>query len=126
MFLMRIQNNINIRKRAFKLTLEVIKFVDSLPKCSSTFVIGKQLIASSSSIGANTVEAKSSASKKEFINFYNYSLKSANESIYWLYLLKELYPLRKKEIEPFINETNELSNMLASSILTMKKSLRKK
>lgn len=72
------------------------------------------------SIGANVVEAKGSSSKREFLKFFEISLKSSQESKYWLAMLKELLPDRKEKIDVFIKENDEITKILSSSILTMK------
>jgi four helix bundle protein len=110
-------------KRAFELSLRVIKMTETLPKLRSYWVITDQLIRSVTSIGANMTEAKSASSKKDYINFYNHALKSANEAIYWLTLLGELQQNHSSEIGLLIKETTELANILAASIITMKRNL---
>lgn len=110
---------LDVKYRAFYLSLEVIKFLDSLDKKNSLRVISDQLVRAVTSIGANIVEAKSSSSKKEFINYFQISLKSANETKYWLALLKELVT-DKPKMEGIIKETDEISKIIGSSILTMK------
>jgi four helix bundle protein len=100
--------------------LDIIKFLDSLPKDYISQTIGRQLLRSATSIGANIIEAQASSSKRDFANFYNYSLKSANESKFWLNLLKDSGKSAVNKIKPILEETNELSNILASSILTIK------
>ncbi|MBL7070541.1 MAG: four helix bundle protein, partial [Candidatus Omnitrophica bacterium] len=72
------------------------------------------------SIGANIIEAQASSSKRDFTNFFNHSLKSANESIYWLRLLKDAKKINNSQLEFLLNETKELANILGSSILTLK------
>jgi len=76
---------------------------------------------SATSIGANIVEAKSASSKKDFMKFYNIALKSANETKYWLCFLRDAVESDKKQIGRLLNEVVELSNMLAASLLTMKR-----
>ena len=66
-------------------------------------------------------EAGSASSKKDYINFYSYALKSANETIYWLNLINELIS-STKSIELLLIESEEFCKILASSIITMKKS----
>lgn len=107
-------------KRALKFTVNVIRFTKTLPKERAFWVITDQLIRSSCSIGANMTEAGSASSKKDYINFYSHALKSANETIYWLLLLKELIPT-SKIIENLIKEAEELCRILAASIITMKR-----
>lgn len=64
-----------IKYRAFFLSVEVIKFLDLIPKRNSVSIIVNQLIRSVTSIGANVVEAKASSSKREFFKFPPDSLK---------------------------------------------------
>ncbi len=75
---------------------------------------------SATSVGANIVESKSSSSKRDFIKFYEIALKSANETEYWLNLLKDGKLLKEEFLLDMIREINEISRMLASSLLTMK------
>jgi len=101
--------------------LEVIKFLDRLPKNDlSCQVIAKQLIRRSTSIVANIVEAHASSTKKEFTNFFQHSLKSANESKFWLCLLRDSGKAGKELVKALLAEAEELANILASSILTLK------
>ena len=112
-------SKLEVKYRAFYLSLNVIKYLDTIPYKSSTKIIQDQLIRSVTSIGANIVEAKASASKREFINYFHIALKSANEVKYWLALLRELLADRLL-IDGFISEVNEISKILGSSLLTMK------
>ena len=98
----------------------MIEFLDNLSKDSSTQIISKQLLRSATSIGANIVEAQASSSKKDFTKFFNYFFKSANESLYWLGLLKDAKKINNNQLEYSLNETKELANILGSSILTLK------
>jgi four helix bundle protein len=83
-------------------------------------VIARQLLRSGTSIGANVMEAQASSSKREFTNFLNHALKSANESKFWLALLKDSGKAERKPVDTLLTETKELANILASSILTLK------
>lgn len=109
-----------VRYRAFYLSLEIIKFLEILPQKHAIRIITDQLIRCATSIGANIVEAKASASKREFVNYFHIALKSANEAKYWLAMLRELLPEKKAEIEKFITEAEEIGKIIGSSILTMK------
>jgi len=108
------------KKRLYNWVLRLIKFIDKLPKDSVCYVMGKQLLRSGTSILANYIEANSASSKKDFINFFTHSLKSANESKVWLALLRDTDKGDKKELEWLLKELIEISNILASSILTLK------
>lgn len=107
-------------QRAFRFSLSIIWLVDTLPNTRSCWVIGDQLVRSATSIGANMIEAKSASSKKDYVNFYTHALKSANETIYWLELLREAKKAHQDRINPLIEEAGELARILAASIITMK------
>jgi four helix bundle protein len=95
--------------------------LDSLNKSDFVIlVIAKQLLRSATSIGANIIEAQAGSSRKDFTNFFSYALKSANESKFWLGLLRDSNKASTDAIIPVITETTELANILASSILTLK------
>jgi len=109
------------KKRLYKFVLRLIKFVESLPKNDSVCrIIGDQLLRSGTSILANYIEARSASSKKDFINFFTHSLKSANESKMWLCLLKDSGKGEKEELEYLLTELTEIANVLATGILTLK------
>jgi four helix bundle protein len=109
------------KKRLYRWVLKLIKFIDKLPKNSVCDIMGKQLLRSGTSILANYIEANSASSKKDFINYFTHSLKSANESKVWLTLLRDTDKGDKKEIEWLLQELIEIANILATSILTLKK-----
>lgn len=72
------------------------------------------------SIAANIREAQAASSKRDFINFLNYALKSANESKFWLALSCEIAPNCTDEIKYLRGEVDELARILGSSIATLK------
>ncbi len=108
------------KKRLYNWILRLIQFIDKLPRDSVCSVMGKQLLRSGTSILANYVEANSASSKKDFINFFTYSLKSANESKVWLSLLRDTKKGDINELHWLLEELIEIANILASSILTLK------
>ena len=108
------------KSRLYSWVLKTIKVIDKLPKDSVSEIMGKQLLRSATSILANYIEAKSASSKKDFINFFTHSLKSANESGVWLTLLKDTNKLTNENFEFLNKERQEVANIIASSIITMK------
>ncbi|MFA5838716.1 MAG: four helix bundle protein [Candidatus Paceibacterota bacterium] len=108
------------KKRLYVWVLSLIKFIDSLPKDSTCSVMGKQLLRSGTSVLANYIEANSASSKKDFINFFTHSLKSSNESKVWLSLLKDTGKGSIESIEKLLKELTEISNIIASGIITLK------
>jgi four helix bundle protein len=108
------------RKRIKQFILKPINFIDSLPQERSCKIIGGQLLRSGTSIGANYFEARAASIKNDFINFFNYSLKSANESKFWLEILIDAKKCDIQEADSLLGECSEISNIFASSILTLK------
>ena len=115
-----LKSKIKLKDRAFRYSIKIIEFIDTLPKDTSSHVISKQLLRSATSIGANIIEAQASSSKRDFTKFLIYSLKSANESLYWLGLLKDAKKINNAQLEYLLSETQELANILGSSVLTLK------
>jgi len=109
-----------LKDRAYQYSIRIIEFLDTLPKDVSSQVIVKQLLRSATSIGANIIEAQASSSKRDFTNFFTHSLKSANESMYWLGLLKDAKRIDSPQLQNLIKETREIANIPGSSVLTLK------
>lgn len=79
-----------------------------------------QIIRSRTTILSNYIEGQAASSKRDFTNFFNHSLKSANESKLWLTLLRDSGRADKEEVDRFLKELSEIANIFASSILTLK------
>ncbi len=109
-----------LKHRAYKYSIKLIEFIDTIPGSNSSQVISNQLLRSGTSIGANVVEAHASSSKRDFAKFFNYALKSANESLYWLGLLRDAKKITAPELRYLLTETKELANILGASLLTLR------
>lgn len=110
----------DIKKRSYLFALEIIKLIKSLNKDFSTEIIAKQLLRSATSIGANIIEGQASSSKKDFVNFHTHSLKSANETKFWLGLLRDSNMADKEQVNFLLEETKELANIVASIVISAK------
>jgi four helix bundle protein len=108
------------KQRLYSFTLKLIEAIDKLPRENVSKRLGDQLLRSGTSIVGNYVEAKSASSRKDFINYFTISLKSANESKLWVSLLKDSGRLKQTEYEWIHKELEEISNILAASIITLK------
>jgi four helix bundle protein len=109
------------KKRIYKFIIRLVKFIDKLSKDDSLCRVARdQLIRSGTSIGANYIEALAASSKKDFINFIHHSLKSANESKFWLALLRDSNKGNRQEINLLLKELTEIANIFGSSLLTLK------
>jgi len=108
------------KKRLYDFTLRLIEFLDKLPNDNVSRRIGDQLLRSGTSIIGNYIEGRAASSKKDFTNYFNTSLKSANESKLWLALLRDSKRAKADEVLWFLNELDEVANIFASSILTLR------
>jgi four helix bundle protein len=111
----------NLPERCYKFGLAIIGLTNSLPNKRSSWVVADQLIRSATSIGANLIEARASSSRLEFKKFYEISLKSANETKYWLSLLRDAQLADNNLTSGLFAEVSELANMLASGVIKLKK-----
>lgn len=111
------------KEKTYQFSLNIIKFCRTFPSERVFWVISDQLLRSAMSIGANIVEAKASSSKKDFINYFQIALKSANETDYWLNILKDSnLDIDQEKIQILIGSNEEICRIIGKSLLTMKKS----
>ncbi len=82
-----------------------------------------QLLRCGTSVGANVVEGGGGSSVKDVINFYHIALKSANETKYWLCLIRDSLETELEITNKLIQEADELSKIIASSLIKMKKNI---
>ncbi|XWN37908.1 MAG: four helix bundle protein [Balneola sp.] len=110
--------NYNLEKRTLEFAKAIRVFVKRLPRHTSNFEDGKQLIRSSGSIGANYIEANEALSKKDFKMRLKISRKEAKETCYWLKLVdigddQNL----EKERSALLDEATQLLKIMSSIIL---------
>lgn len=108
------------KKRLYAFTLNLIEFLDALPKDNVSYRIGDQLLRSGTSIIGNYTEGQSASSKKDFTNYFNNALKSANESKLWFALLRDSQRAKADAVNEFLRELDEISKIFTSSIMTLK------
>jgi len=112
---------IEFKRRIYKFILQLIKITELLEdKKTVDRIFISQIIRSVTSIGANYIEAQAASSKKDFINFIHHSLKSANETKFWLALIRDTNKLPKEKVNELLSELIEISNILGASLLTLK------
>jgi four helix bundle protein len=93
--------------------MQVIKYVDKLPYRITNNEVGKQLVRSAGSVGANYIEASESLSKKDFLYRIKLCRKEAKESTYWLKLSS---PIKQHEDtkRELVCESEQLMKIFAS------------
>ncbi|MFH1380324.1 MAG: four helix bundle protein [bacterium] len=103
----------DLEDRTLEFTKKIISYVNKLSKNIANIEIGKQLIRSAGSVGANYIEANESLGKKDFLMRIKISKKEAKESRYWLALS---LPIDDQTIERemLIKESTELMNIFGS------------
>lgn len=120
------KTNNPLKDKSYSFAVEIVKLVELLNKEKSEYVLSKQLLRSGTSIGALIREGEFAQSQLDFINKLSISLKEANETLYWLNLLKDCSYI---DIEIFNDKeikVKELISMLVSSINTMKNKIKMK
>lgn len=109
-----------LKLRIYRWVIGLVDFLDKLPRDTITQRITDQLFRSGGSVGANYIEAQASSSKKDFVNFLHHSLKSANESKFWLAVLRDTRRGDLDKNKQLLGELTEIANILGASILTLK------
>ena len=109
------------KRRTKQLALRVIKAVESLPKNRTADVLGRQLIRSGTSIGANYRAACRGKSTADVIAKLRIVEEEADESAYWMELLIESGLVSEARLSELMQETNEIVAMTVASIRTLQK-----
>jgi four helix bundle protein len=107
------------KARTKKFVVDNIKFFRTLPKTEEAKIIGRQLLRSSSSVGANYRAACRARSKAEFHSKLSIVVEEADESVFWMEVLVEAEITDEKEISYLFNEGNEILKIVASSRKTV-------
>jgi four helix bundle protein len=93
----------------------IIRLYAALPRNDVVAqVLGKQMLRSGTSVGANYREAHRARSKAEFISKIGDCLKEADETLYWLELILEERLVAAKRLQPLVDEANELVAILTT------------
>ena len=110
----------NIRHRCYYFSKEIVEFIRNTKYDWVYRSMFDQLLRSATSIGANVVEGKGGSSKREFINFLNIALKSANETKYWLCLIRDTMDADKIAIDRLLKEANAISKIVGTIVVRSK------
>lgn len=116
-------NDNTVMKKSYRFALRVIKLYQYLANEKQEYVLSKQLLRSGTAIGALIKEAEHAQSKADFLNKMNIALKEANETEYWLQLLRDAQYLSKNESNSILENISEILKMLISIVKTTKESL---
>lgn len=106
----------DLKQRTKAFALRIIKLYVSLPKTTVAQVLGRQVLKSGTSVGANYREANRARSKSEFIAKMGDCLKELDETAYWLELLVESSVVTQKQLSSLMDETDQLTAIFVSII----------
>lgn len=112
-----------VAPRSYVFALRIINLYKWLVKDHSEFILSKQLLRSGTAVGALIKEAEHAQSKADFLNKMNIALKEANETDYWLMLLKDSDFLTEAEFSSIHLDCEELIKLLVCIVKSTKKSL---
>ena len=118
----RSMSNENLKQRTKKFALEVIQFVETVQRDDAGKVLGRQLLRSGTSVGANYRAACRAKSNADFISKMGNVEEEADESGYWIELLIESGKVAPTKAVPLLKESGELLAIAISSINTARKS----
>ena len=114
----------DISDRLLEFAVRIIKLVDALPNTLVGRHIGRQVLGSGTSPGANYEEARGAESKADFVHKLGIVLKELSEARYWLKLLIRSKLIPSKRIEGVFSEADELCKIIGKSVITVKKKQR--
>lgn len=112
--------NDEFRERTKSFALRIIKLYRSLPRTEEAKIIGKQLLRSGCSVGANFRAATRARSKAEFYSKLSIVVEEADESAFWMELLMESGIVTESKLESLYNESTEITKIAAVSRKTAK------
>lgn len=112
-----------LRNRLKQFALRILNLVSRLPQNRVGDVLGRQILRSGTSIGANYCEAVHASSKRHFISIVEIASREAAETHYWLELLAESKTVKPTLLLPLIEECNELTAILMATARSAKRRL---
>ena len=107
-------------QKIYDFALRIVRMVKYLREEKREHILSKQVLRSGTAIGALIREAEFAQSEADFINKLKVALKEANETDYWLNLLKDTDYLDKEAYDSIETDCHELIALLAASINTVK------
>ena len=109
-----------LKKRTKQFGLNVIRCVNGLPNRPDAIIIGKQLLRSATSVGANYRAACRGRSKADFVAKLGVAEEEADECVYWMELLVEAGIIERNSLAELLTEADELTAIISASRITAK------
>ncbi len=108
------------RARTKAFALRILRVYVALPRSPQAQVLGKQVLRSGTSVGAQYREATRARSSAEFISKIESALQELEETVYWLELLVDGGVVQQKKLDPLLREAEELIAIFVASVKTAK------
>lgn len=112
-----------VKDKSFAFAVRVVRTYQYMVAEKKEFVLSKQFLRSSTSIGANVEESIGGQSNADFISKLSIAYKKARESVYWIRLLQATDYLTDKQAESLLNDAEELCRIIAKILITSKQKL---
>jgi four helix bundle protein len=109
-----------LKGKSYQFAIRIVKLSQFLQQDKKEFILSKQVLRSGTAIGALIREAEFAQSDADYVNKFSVSLKEANETDYWLSLLKDTEYIEAKLYDSLIKDCKELISLLVSTIKTLK------
>ncbi len=107
-----------LKDKSYAFAIRTVRLNKYLRDGQHEFVLSKQLLRSGTAIGALVREAEFGQSRADFRNKMYIALKEANETDYWLSLLKDTHYIGEKEFESISSDCKELIRILVATVKT--------
>ncbi len=115
----------DLRERTTEFALRIVNMYKTLPKTTEAQVLGKQVLRSGTSVGAQYRESQRAKSDADFINKLESVLQEADETAFWLELLVRAGIVPAKRLEALRKETDEIIAILVTIVTKVKKRIGK-
>lgn len=104
-----------IKQRTKQLAINIVLFYNDIPKTESSRIIGRQLLRSATSVAANYRATCLARSKRDFFAKISIVVEEADETLFWLEMIRDTNMASKKEVEPLMNETREICKIVTTA-----------
>jgi four helix bundle protein len=115
-----------LKKRTFDFALNTLRQIDGLPASQGNQIMGRQVMRSSTSIGANYRSACKAKSSPDFINKLKIVEEESDETVYWLELISAYNNINTPSYSSLLQEAKELEKIFAASVVTAKQNRNRK
>jgi len=110
----------DLKVRTEQFALRILRLYRALPAKEEARILGRQLLRSGTSVGANYRAACRARSKAEFIAKLGIVLEEADETVFWLELLREGGIVKAEKLDDLLSEAQELTSIFVASLCTAK------